>query len=524
MNYGIKNKLAKYKMTAGAILATTAVANADIIYTDIDPDTTIGLGQTFEVRIDTNSLATDLFFRGKGGGKFREIVARGSWGIAFGSSISSKWYLASYLSSGDYVDSFMSFNGDNNYLGWVRYSGSVVAQTYGQFMATEQAFIGFRHYEAGKMHYGWARVSTDTNYRNVTIHDYAWNDIPDSSIKVGVLPVWVDSVHTLSLANLDVNGNASDLSVSFDLADDETGIAEYRVYVVEDDTNLADISIRELRSSSYYTSFAPGTPITNIALDESTREYTGSFIKGNTSYRFVVITVPDPNAGYTNHKMSTYSNAVTLRTFPADVVSQLTIEDIGNNCSGLDILVSFNKAQNESGITQYSIMLVKSSKADQFTLDSALAVEFPLYFSMITGGDVTQNLNVYSKDTDGDLIKAGVPYKAFVLSLGDDMSHYSQLSAPSNELTLDNCGVGIEEDLNWNADNIFVSGNVLHTNLPIGNNGGALTVFDVQGKMVAQDLQIRMGTTMNLGHLTKGVYITQVVSNSRVISKRIIVQ
>ena len=54
-----------------------------------------------------------------------------------------------------------------------------------------------------------------------------------------------------------------------------------------------------------------------------------------------------------------------------DAVSKVIISDIGENGNGSDLSVSFDKAADESKVSEYRILVIKSASASTFDLETA---------------------------------------------------------------------------------------------------------------------------------------------------------
>ncbi|UTW68474.1 hypothetical protein KHA80_12640 [Anaerobacillus sp. HL2] len=73
------------------------------------------------------------------------------------------------------------------------------------------------------------------------------------------------------------------------------------------------------------------------------------------------------------------SNPLT-NNINAVAVSNLKVMDVSDYGNGRDVQVTFNKVSDESKVSQYRILVVKSAQADGFNLDRANNVSsFELY-------------------------------------------------------------------------------------------------------------------------------------------------
>jgi len=111
--------------------------------------------------------------------------------------------------------------------------------------------------------------------------------------------------------------------------------------------------------------------------------------------------------------------------------------DIGNNNNGSDLNVAFDKAADETRVSEYRIIVVQTPDAATFDLDAANAVSSANYKSVLpSGSNHSSALSTTAKDKDGNLIIRGISYKVFVLHVADGTNANINSLKVSNELTL----------------------------------------------------------------------------------------
>lgn len=198
------SKLSKYSMvSSGALLAAT-VSQAAIIYTDLDPDenVTVAGGETYELDLDADGNPDFLFSTAvNSSSSWYAVVARGQWSNSSGSYGNSKndfvgysqgpssdWMYVSAVPMSNAIDSSASFlEGTGRSDMWL--PSLWKGQLYGDWNNRTDNFIGVRFDISGDTHYGWIRASSiaDRNSGEVelTIHDYAYNDVADEEIFTG---------------------------------------------------------------------------------------------------------------------------------------------------------------------------------------------------------------------------------------------------------------------------------------------------------------------------------------------------
>lgn len=194
------NKLAAYSALAGGFLLTGLQADAQLIYTDLDPDETIGLGDSYELDINDdgstdfefliNSFTIPSFFYSisnpsvlwdglinramiypDGGNSVYAATATGTGGSTFAYPYA--------MNNGDIVDEDLNFNGNSSqflglYLSVVDYPGAGSNYpfiNYGNWVNANNKFLGLKFEDGGETYYGWVRMSLDG--LELTIDDYA---------------------------------------------------------------------------------------------------------------------------------------------------------------------------------------------------------------------------------------------------------------------------------------------------------------------------------------------------------------
>ncbi|MFK7904896.1 MAG: hypothetical protein AB8B69_07220 [Chitinophagales bacterium] len=218
--FSLNKKLSAYATMGAAFLATSSEVQGTIVHTD-PADVTVATDNTyFGVDIDGQSItatttsssaissnsAIELFFSvystsvgvwGQGywyGSDTNEIVANDELVVGFN--------VAMNFASGSLIQSPITHASDGG--GSLGQSGS---SNSSQFVPPPQTgFLGVQFQIAGQNHYGWVRVTLNS-IGSVTVHDFAYEDQPNTCIAAGatsgpaICPVTVSSagnVPTLS--------------------------------------------------------------------------------------------------------------------------------------------------------------------------------------------------------------------------------------------------------------------------------------------------------------------------------------
>lgn len=206
-NSTLKSKLAKYSAMASGAIAVSSGANAQVMYTDVNPDEVLTPGGTTQYLVDFNNDATpDIGFvmlSGTATGTFTYSTAVISYTIdyiggvaAFGTGAASTnaWLGGSYpdaLSNGQAIGSAGSFQNGQGDVGVVQstYLGAPFSTSYGPYTSGEfpgtEAYIGVRFDVSGAVHYGWVRLEMTANGGQLTIKDYAYEATAGTAINAG---------------------------------------------------------------------------------------------------------------------------------------------------------------------------------------------------------------------------------------------------------------------------------------------------------------------------------------------------
>lgn len=237
-------------------------------------------------------------------------------------------------------------------------------------------------------------------------------------------------------------GDGRDLRISFTRLSDESRISGYRVFVVKaSDYGSFNLAKANNVSSANYTEWNKDGYNFNKNLPSGARDVDGATIRNGVSYRVFVMAVG--NGAYAgNNALSSPSYAITLlNNYSVGTISNLSVSDVSDYNDGRDLLVSFNRASDESNLSHYRVLVVKASNASSFNLAKANAVKKENYTQINKGSNsyVSQALSSGARDVDGAAIRNGVSYRVFVLSVGSgSYSGNNTLSRESSAITLSN--------------------------------------------------------------------------------------
>ncbi|GIO39566.1 hypothetical protein J41TS12_44270 [Paenibacillus antibioticophila] len=225
----------------------------------------------------------------------------------------------------------------------------------------------------------------------------------------------VGAVSNLYASDVNDYNDGRDLFVSFKRASDESNISHYRIMVVKAaNANSFTLAKAINVSGNNYIQASVGRDFSDV-LPSGARDVDGAKIQSGVSYRVFVLSVGRGSyAG--EHALSESSSTVVLtNNFSVGTVNNLVATDVGDAGNGNDLQVRFNRATEESNISEYRVFAVKNGIFNQ-----ANAINNPNYITVQKSGSVSPFMTILgnnAKDTDGNLIQNGT-YQIYVLSVG----------------------------------------------------------------------------------------------------------
>lgn len=178
-------RLLQYGALTVAALGVSDAAG-QIVYTDVDPDTTVDVGGTFSVDFVGGGLESASISNPDGLAGGNAAIVFPSAGGAFVGITAGSYQYPALLADGDVIDDASGYTsagnrGDLNYYGCA-YSNSQWCGT------VVDGYLGMRFDDLinGTTHYGWVRFDTDVSGSNlIVVKDFAYNSTPDEGIMAG---------------------------------------------------------------------------------------------------------------------------------------------------------------------------------------------------------------------------------------------------------------------------------------------------------------------------------------------------
>ncbi|MGZ4035668.1 MAG: T9SS type A sorting domain-containing protein [Bacteroidia bacterium] len=186
MKKPLQSKLKSYSALAGSFALFGSQTDAQIVYTNINPDSTVNVGGglynldldndgTFDFTINLNIGTASTTSQQV------SVTNVGSNGVA-GDTVGMYIYPFA-LNAGDTIKSSLQFNlGVNQSMGSYFAAGG---SAFGHWLGATDKYLGLSFHIGTTLHYGWARLDVDSLAGHFTIKDYAYNTVADSMIIAG---------------------------------------------------------------------------------------------------------------------------------------------------------------------------------------------------------------------------------------------------------------------------------------------------------------------------------------------------
>ena len=223
------------------MMFSIVTANAQIVYTDIIPDTTLSNPGTYDLDINNDGQIDFTFY----GYHFTLNCACGS-GITDTSTLSPtslSWVSdtingqSAKLNSGDLINAssplwtnapsqILFFKGGAcssrscSPLGGFYFSGTPL----GTWSNVADKYLALKIQVSGSIYYGWARLDVDSLGFPITIKDYAYNPIPDSAILAGQTITGITKIFPSSSIALYPNPATNQLTIALGSNNKKAGV------------------------------------------------------------------------------------------------------------------------------------------------------------------------------------------------------------------------------------------------------------------------------------------------------------
>jgi len=185
----LDGKMMKYAAAAGTLFAAAGVADAQVIYTNVDPDfnhpggaTTVGLDLNNDGTFDYLIASIDTTITNSNGTfdvKTTLVAPYGTAGNEIAGSAPSGYNYALALDNSTMVDANLNWIAATNTMAYNVNSSNPYNENWN---GVTDKFLGLRFDINGSTHFGWARMDVDADADVWTMKDYAYDGTPNTPI------------------------------------------------------------------------------------------------------------------------------------------------------------------------------------------------------------------------------------------------------------------------------------------------------------------------------------------------------
>lgn len=219
MNKNLQRKLSAYAATTAGAVALAGSADAQIIYTDVNPDAVVSDTVYYDLDMDGDAVvdfvfATEGYTTSYGPVNLSMLYVPVAANAVLGSLYMGSYPLPFVMNNGDSISSTNTSWNDGSVNGGLQYLSVLTPYGgYGNWQGQTDKYVGVRFNIGSNTHYGWVRLSVSANADTIIIKDYAYNSQPNIGLLAGetgplnVAPVNSDPVniyaadHTVFLQN-----------------------------------------------------------------------------------------------------------------------------------------------------------------------------------------------------------------------------------------------------------------------------------------------------------------------------------
>ncbi len=233
-----KQLLKRYCTFTVTAMLFSAISNAQIVYTDVTPDSTMFCGGAIcakNYNLDLNNDGNNDFTLSASASATntnpthygKRVIASPLNGNAVKDILVNSNIVSIPLQFNTVIDSNLLLNQSWQTSGWnilkdTAWSsfGGPGGSGYGLWDSLSDYFLGLRLLQSGQTYYGWVRLRVDvtSSYASVIIIDYAYNSIPNQPILAGQTMTTGIVENTLaSSMNLFPNPASDELTTDFTL-------------------------------------------------------------------------------------------------------------------------------------------------------------------------------------------------------------------------------------------------------------------------------------------------------------------
>ena len=416
-----------YSATAGIFLLHSNVTDAQMVHVNVDPDAHVG--PYFDYNLDLNADGINEVFFNCGefwtgssfGGEFHGYSSQWIYLYPTGTFATSIGQIK-HLVVGDTVDADMLFNDVDPLFFYgqrdIIAGGGWVDIVEGSEWVNNEGFFGLKFPIDGETHYGWIRVELiqlDPDYLpQMYVKEFAYNDTPDAPAPITIYNA--DIAKSLVLSDIGETNTPEDLQLTFNKADNEITVSEYRVALFKGAIPPTVAQIDSLTPDRYISVFPTGDDL-SVSFSADILDINGDTIIPGYLYRAIVLSVADGTYAIESD-LSVPSNYTyfSLDVAPATYEVELLTDSIATDISGF--IGSF-------GMMDTSVSAVRLYiTANEMNVEELLALDEPYYMETIP----VVGINTVHFTSDKLIYEAGDPalfnlYYLHVVSIPDSITN-----------------------------------------------------------------------------------------------------
>ena len=246
-------------------------ANAQIVYHDIVPDTTItALYATYTYNLDLNGDGTTDFLikAARPRGRYPESPITSYTSITPQGSntfISTTLNTVKKLAFGDTISSNQAWHNTTfQYLKqwYQQFSIPPVTTNTGDWDNVVDGYVGLQLINGGQTYYGWVRmdVSVSTSFASMTIKDYAYNSIPNQPIFAGETTIATGIIENSFASSINLFPNPAENHLTITLGSNnkkvEVSVADITGKIIysttASETQLVEVNTKDFVEGIYF--------------------------------------------------------------------------------------------------------------------------------------------------------------------------------------------------------------------------------------------------------------------------------
>ncbi len=277
----LNKKLLSYSALTGAFLASAASSDAQVVYTDVNPDAIIQ-GGILVVDLDNDAVGDVTLAQGTGSTATFEVgyaVAGQEANALMGTGAGNQYVYPSRLAAGALINSagpWLHFstrptNWPLESFIWHYATGA----SNGNWAGGQTGYLGIRFMIGTAVHYGWLELEGATGGTMLTLKGYAYEQIPDSGILAGDTAT-ITAVYTPAAVNYEIGNffpNPGHTHAQINIASKET--AEISIDIINGmgqvvaaekrkilgGKNILKFNFSELTAGTYFAKITNGSSV-----------------------------------------------------------------------------------------------------------------------------------------------------------------------------------------------------------------------------------------------------------------------